>query len=373
MIKFTAWLLLVTPLTAQQFSGRLDLDFSAFSSDDDVMAVDGPFENGGEMRRARIGVSGKANDWLKYKASLSLTASNATLKDLYVTADDFDFVDTIKIGHLKEPFGLERQSSSLALPFLERSIASTLAPSRNIGILFSDKLLSKNATYSIGLFRESDSSGESQDSVFGTETGLTGRVTFTPLYADEGSRVLHLGMSASLRNPDDGEVRFDSGTELAMSPDLIDTQSIPTDSINLIGLELGMVHDNFSLRSEYIATSVKDFDGIHLHFPGFYIQSSYFLSGEHDKYSRSSGKFKGIEPNSEFTPKQGKGALELSTRFSSLDLDSKYVLGGHLRGITLGLGWHLNETTKLQLNYNYSELEYMGNVQGVALRFHFHW
>jgi len=357
-----------------RFGGKMDFDWTSFAAGGDVVDRSGTFHDGAELRRARLAFSGEAYDWLEFKASFDFTATKSGLRDMWLAVDDIPVLGKLRIGHFKEPFGLERSTSSSSQLFLERSSAAALTPSRNAGFAFSDTLWDKQATWAAGVFRETDSSGEAQDSVFGSEIGYTGRFTFLPWYEKSGQRLLHLGLSLSSRQPDDGEMRIAEGMQLHQSPTLVDTGLFAVDSITIVGLEAAAVMGPFSLQGEWLQTKAQLGGGGEVTFPGFYLQAGYFLTGESRAYSRTKGRFSWPEVGSAFHPKaDGMGAWELATRLSKLDLDNGPIAGGVLRSASAGLNWYLNEDVKVQFDYEYAELESFGNVHGVAVRVEFLW
>jgi phosphate-selective porin OprO/OprP len=357
-----------------EFHGRLQNDWAAFSTADDVKTAVGEFENGTELRRAQLAFSGVLYDWLDFKASVDLTDEGSGLIDMWVETAELGDFGRIRIGHFKEPFGLERVASSGVLTFLEPSIASALTPGRNVGVMCSNPFAAKRGTWALGTFYETDASGEGQNSVFGEELGFTGRLTFLPWYGEDGRRLAHVGVSASARDSDDGEARFRSEPEINLASDLVDTGSFAAQDLQLLGLEGGVILGIASLQAEYILGRVDVPLGDDASFPGFSVQASCFLTGESRGYSRTRGHFSAPELLSRFDNSGASlGAWEIAARYSRLDLDSAQVFGGDARNATIGLNWYINEGIKVQLNYVYSELETFGYVQGLAIRFQFEW
>jgi len=357
-----------------RFGGKMDFDWTSFAAGGEVINSAGTFQDGAELRRTRFAFSGKTYDWLKFKASFDITSNKSGLRDMWVEVGDIPVIGKFRVGHFKEPFGLERSNSSSTQTFLERSSASSLTPSRNAGFAIGDTLWHKQATWATGVFRETSSSGDAQDSVFGDETGVTGRFTFLPWFEGTGNRLLHLGISLSRRQPDNGFMQVSDGMQLHQSPIIVDTGLFAVDSISMLSLEAATVLGPFSLQGEWLQTKAQLPGGGSVTFPGFYLQGSYFLTGEHRIYSRKNGRFSGQSVASPFHPqKEGAGAWEVATRLSKLDLDSGQVIGGVLRNASFGVNWYLNEDLKVQFDYEYSELQSFGNVQGVSVRVEFLW
>jgi phosphate-selective porin OprO/OprP len=69
-------------------------------------------------------------------------------------------------------------------------------------------------------------------------------------------------------------------------------------------------------------------------------------------YNPSSGVFGGV-PVSRSVYQRGKGAWELTTRWSQLDLEDGAVTGGELDIASLGLTWWLTPFFGVNANYRY--------------------
>ena len=357
-----------------EFHGKMDNDWSSFFGGEDIAHRSGPFEDGAELRRARLSFSGQAYEWVDFKASFDFTTTGSGLRDMWAQVSDLPVVGSFRIGHFKEPFGLENLTSSTAGTFMERSVAASLTPDRNVGFIFTDTLAHKRATWAAGIFRESNANGESQDSEFGNEVGFTGRFTYLPWYRHKGEQLVHLGLSFSQRQPNDGVLRISEGMQLHQSPTVVDTTALPSNSISLIALEVATVLGPWSLQGEWLQTRAQLSDGGAAVFPGLYVLGSYFITGESRGYSTSSGRFSLPEVASVFHPtKGGHGAWEVAARYSKLDLNSGAVFGGEIRNASLGLNWYLNPDLKAQLDFEYAELESFGSVSGLAIRIEFLW
>lgn len=253
---------------------------------------------------------------------------------------------------------------------MERSLAAVFHPGRNNGLRVNNTALNDRLTWSAGVFEEVDDGG------FGAADGsinLTGRVTGLPWYEDEGKRLVHLGLAYSHRDPDD-TVQFRERPEAHLSPRLVDTTEFGADDLQLIGTEFALVHNEWSLQSEWVHASVDTAMGSDADFNAFYVQGSYFLTGEHRPYKMSSGTFDRVRPIRPFTlgEERGPGAWELAFRYSRIDLDDGAIRGGKLDDITLGVNWYLNPNVRVMFNYVHSEVDhdlYDGDTDILQTRF----
>jgi len=131
-----------------------------------------------------------------------------------------------------------------------------------------------------------------------------------------------------------------------------------------------LVYGPFSVQGEYMMADVDGKDGSSSPtFDGFYIQGSYFLTGEHRKYSTSNGAFNRGKPKENFAFGKGPGAWEVAARYSQIDLSDSGISGGKLKDITVGLNWYLNPNMRLMWNYVRSKLDGVGNSNLALMRF----
>lgn len=92
------------------------------------------------------------------------------------------------------------------------------------------------------------------------------------------------------------------------------------------------------------------------------------MTGEHRRYSRSSGTFSFVRPQNNFGIGSGWGAWEVAARYSRLDLDDRNIKGGKLDNITVGLNWHLNPNTRVMWNYVNADRDNIGKADIYMMR-----
>jgi phosphate-selective porin OprO/OprP len=116
----------------------------------------------------------------------------------------------------------------------------------------------------------------------------------------------------------------------------------------VVGAESSTVYGPFSTQAEYLYTSVNRKHNGSANFDGWYIQAGYFLTD--DTRSYKNGKLKNITPHANFGA-NGWGAWEVGLRFSSLNLNSHNIDGGHEQNFTVGLNWFVNPVVRISTNY----------------------
>ena len=132
---------------------------------------------------------------------------------------------------------------------------------------------------------------------------------------------------------------------------------------SIAALEVAGARESFMFRGEYYRATwnrdtAKDPD-----FRGFYIQSSWVLTGESFNYAH--GKFIRIRPQNP------RGAWEIAVRYSYLNLNDSDVTGGRERNVTVGLNWYSpSNLFRLMSNLIFVKTdEYAGNEDPLILQF----
>jgi phosphate-selective porin OprO/OprP len=271
------------------------------------------------------------------------------------------------MGHFKEPFSLDELTSSKYITFMERALPNAFAPSRNTGFMLHKVTADERMTTAIGVFRDTDNYGEDADD---GGYNITGRVTALPIYENKGANLLHIGTAYSHRKPDDS-YSFAASPEAHLADDFVDTGSIAGDCVELWGLEAAWVNGPFSLQSEYIIANAGRFTGSDVHFDGYYVQASYFLTGEHRNYKTSEAAFSRIKPKENYNAADGSGAWEVKARYSGLDLSDSDITGGELNNISAGLNWYLNPNTKIMWDYVHADKDDVGQADMLMMRLQF--
>jgi len=249
---------------------------------------------------------------------------------------------------------------------MERSLADTLSPGRNTGVLFYDDFACQRMTYAVGAFRETDSLGEGQGN---DGYAVTGRISGLLWYCNEGEQLLHLAAAYSFRRFLDGEVRFRQRPESSLAPRFVNTSKFDAESANYLGLEAALVCGPAALQAEYIHNFINTPTSGNRDFFGAYVQGSYFLTGEYKRYNVRKGSFRRIKPIKRFGKKGGHGAWQVATRLSHLDLNSEQIAGGRLTDLTEGLTWYLNPNTRFMWNYVLADLADAGTANIFQMRF----
>lgn len=259
-------------------------------------------EDGFDLRRGRVYVSGNiAEDWA-YKVQFNVDGSGA--EDLYLRYTGWGKAANVTVGKQKVPFGLELLESSKDISILERSaLTERYAEGRAEGVQVHGQL-ANNSTYGIALFaRDVDDSNDD-------EIGVAARYTIAPIVED--NRVLHFGVAYK---------------------DIADNQAL--------GLEAAMTSGPFHVQAEYFDGEEGSNDDL----SGYYIQAGYFFTGETRPYSK--GIFKRPSPNAK------GGAWEAVVRLEDGDGSHGDIELGDTdaTAYTVGLNWYAHKNVRLGVNY----------------------
>ena len=352
-----------------KLGGRIMNDWASIHEDSSIKAQIGDQQDETtEFRRARFYISGTIYDKIIFKAQYDFADGDADFNDVYMGMKKLPVVGTVKIGHFKEPFGLEELTSSKYITFMERGLTSAFVPGRNTGTGVFKEELDGRLTWALGVFLDTDGYGDEEE---GAENNFaaTGRITGIPWFEGK-DRLLHLGLAYSYRNVNDDELRFRERPECHLASRFVDTGNFDADSENLLGIEAVLVCGPLSLQGEYMIADVDGNDGEpDPTFSGYYGYVSYFLTGEHRAYKKSAGAFSRVKPKSNFLHKGGMGAWEVGLRYSALDLKDDGINGGELEDITFGVNWYLNPNVRVMWNYVMADADDVGDADIFQMRF----
>ena len=192
-------------------------------------------------------------------------------------------------------------------------------------------------TWAVGLYEVDE---ENKDH---NHYAITGRLTYTPWYKNG---LLHLGIAGSMRDFGGEKYKIKERAEIHTADKIVKSAKIFADKVNLFGLETAWIKGQFSLQAEYmmaiINTETED-----ANYAGYYLQSSYFLTGESRSYKK--GRFGKIKPHNK------SGANELLARYSVLDARDNDS-GVEATNITLGINHYMNKQVRVMVNYIHTQL-----------------
>lgn len=380
--------------------GRIHFDGNLVSEDNDAVFGSklAPAQSGFYFRRIYLTLSGKLYGWT-YKIENDFAGNNATgtasnaFQDVYLATEIGP--GELQIGQRKPFRAMEDLTSSNEILMIERPFASS----------------------SGGLFNGGTGAREFQDGLFyhgfgdiytwgvsftslraintpGTEGWSSStRGTFTPINS-EGA-IIHLGANFSYERPanDQSAAPFTAPATLTAGAFQYggrrsSTASLGTtnNSVSTWGVEYANVFGPFFAQAEYYnqlqlaadKAPAGSLNGAPTNqtIEAYYLQASFFLTGESKPYKKKDGVFGNPKPNNDF------GAFELTARYDSAkNKDNPTACtssaGGAaavapgtagrdectVRDITMGLNYYVNPNVRFMVNYVIGRYE-LGNALG---------
>lgn len=315
------------------FAGRIQADHTRY---------DGgkyPYADGSEVRRLRAGFGGNLTSAWEYRIEYEFAPDEPEVKDVYFRYTGFANT-RITLGNFKVFSSLDELTSSNNTTFNERSLANAFDTQRRTALgyqTWGDQFSFSAATYT------------HEPNNLERGTGNAARFIYHPTLAN--GALLHLGVNASIENPDDNTARLRSRPEMHQDDHrIVDTGTLKNvDDLRKLGLEAAYTKERFSAQGEYIRKSIKR-DGASDHsFDGYYAYVSYFLTNDTRPYTNSEGIFGTVAPASD------TGAWEIAARFSDLDLNDGTISGGQADAITLAVNYYMTRDLRFQANYVFTD------------------
>jgi len=321
---------------------------------------------GGEIRGFRLGAVGTINFEKPWIWTI-FGATNAFDKGFEIDElDSFTLFDwrldipffnnsVMSIGKQKETISGERVQSMLYNAMQERSsVSDAMMPSRNVGIVWNGSSPKKYSSWAFGVFNDWIDANQDLDA---SATQYTGRVTWAPLVSEDESNLLHLGAGYRYSNAKEG-FRYSTEPEFNNAPVFANTSFgtaagvLPAAKLETYNFEFGWRKGPFWLASEVTRINVDNPALGDPTFDGYWVSATYSLTGEMRKYNKTNGTFGG-PPISRSVYQNGKGAWQLSVRYSDLDLTDGAVEGGDMQIASFGVAWWLTPFFSVDLNYRY--------------------
>ena len=308
------------------------------------------------LRRVRPVFTGVFYKNIEFRLMPDWGVGTSVLQDLHL---DFRFFPkaSIRFGKFKAPFSLERLQSATDLTFIERGFPNNLAPNRDVGVQVYGDFAAGTFSYAVAAMNGVPDGGSSDlDSNDGKD--FVGRVFFQPFVrrgADHKGSGLGLGIAASLGRQ--------NGTALPVyrtTPQSIFFNFVPGTLADGERKRLGpqghYYLGPFGLFAEYTVTEQDVRRGTAaatIRNSGWQVATSWFLSGENKGYRSPA-------PKKAFSRDGGKGAFEVSARYTELAIDpTAFDLGfadptrsaRRAQEWTAGFSWYVTRGNKFVIDY----------------------
>jgi phosphate-selective porin OprO/OprP len=356
-----------TKIISGLFNGILALDRLRWTSQDaNSKQQVGPLEENsiGAVRAIRFGLVGTLNFKTPWVYTIFYTNNtfdrgydpptdnSLRLYDLRIDIPIAKWVN-MSVGKQKEPISMDRLTTLVFLPMQERQAAAdAFLPARNYGVLFNGTAFKSRGTWAAGIFKNTF---DSDTSFSATPTQITGRVSGLPILSKDESNLLHLGLGirySSANLPLVGR----ADAEFFAAPAFIKTENIQANYLLTYVIEAYWLKGPFLLGTEYIGNRVNSSGTGKLSPGGWNITWSWIVTGEMRKYRKRSGIFDPV-PVSRPVGQGGWGALELSTRYSSINFSDESLTGGTMNTYSIGANWWLNARAEFCADYRFIQLD----------------
>jgi len=347
---------------AVRLKGVLQTDGRFFLSDSA-----NPSTNTFFLRRARPILEATVGRYLEFRLMPDFAQGTTALFDAYSDIK-VSPAFSVRLGKFKEPVDLERLQSASDIVFAERSLATNLAPNRDIGLQLSGDIDSGRVAWQAGVFDGVPDLGNGDGDVSDAKD-FTGRVFFQPF--KQGS-LKGLGVGVA------GTAGLERGTTAA--PQLasyrtggqqtwfryLSSAATPAGNVFADGARQRLAPQAYfytgplGLHGEYIQSwqrvSRATFASVKLKHTAWQATGSYFLTGEKNSWRSTA-------PKKPFDPKAGTfGAIELAARYSELSIDDAtfptYANPSstpiRARAWAVGVNWYLAKGIKAVVDYEHT-------------------
>ena len=340
-------------------TGRLQLDAKAFTSHSGDNASF-------FVRRARIAARVKWYKYFRAFVELEMGKGKTGLNDGFLEIYWRPSL-RLRFGQFKQPFSLEEMHSDNWTWTMERSLADSLVPSRDIGFMVHGSLAQDALYYAFSVY---NGGGKNHASDTDGSKDLAGRVVAAPLRWAGGGvfQDFYLGAAATWGNQDATAGDWWRGGKLVTAAGntwfLVDPSVRQNGARTRLGGEVFWSVGPVAFMGELART---DFDGLDLEGDtydlslwGGYAMFSWLITGEHAGFK--GGKPSAIRPRRNFELGQGRGwgAWQAVLRYDWLKADSGWrdyglvnsaAYADQARGWTVGLNWYLNDMVRCMVNF----------------------
>lgn len=312
------------------------------------------------LRRARLIFEGKLAERFNYVIQPEFAGSTVSILDANITASINPALN-LQVGRFKTPVGLEQLQSDPVAFFNERSIATNLAPNRDVGIqvfgTFSDKRLSYQTSVTNGVI-DGGNSNPASDNIEGDFTAAA-RLFATPFVNNKDSALqgLGFGLAAATGNYQGAQLHAyrTDGQQIFFQ---YRATTVADGRATVISPQAYYYTGPFGILAEYFANSAELTNGANsreLTNTAVHLSVGYVLTGEDASY-------RGVAPKTTFNPSAGTwGAFEVVARFAQMDIDDDAFVGGgtslaaannatEVTSLGLGLNWYLSRTVRAGFN-----------------------
>lgn len=340
------------------------------------------------FRRIRLECQGDVPDNMLWRTQVDFNnPGTPEIKDVFLGFKELPANQTLLIGNQKRPLGLDHLNSSRFNVFVERPLVVETfnSDARRPGICMYGHTNDESVIWAYGTYLLENVATDGRYVGDSRQMSINGRLAGSPWYDEstDGRGYFHWGIAGMVAKPDgnadsavDGhsnESRFDTRSESRSQSRWYDTGAIAgAEWFQTIALESILNVGPTQIVGEYQHTFLQRSSGGDVQFNGAYAYWSYFLTGEHIPYNRTTGTLDRVMPYENFFLVDrhsgghgtGWGAWNVAARYSYLDLSDNDILGGVGHAGTAALNWHWNAYAKVQFDLTYGQISDHAAVGG---------
>ncbi len=259
----------------------------------------------------------------------------------------------LRVGHFKEPNGLEQVSALYGKMFVRGpGLFKINGIDRRLGASlrgYNGPFTFEGALFASNINEEDLSNGWS----------ASARAVYGAALGGQADHIVHLAVSTRYREADDSRLGLSEDAYSFAIGKIVKTGAI-ADSDIFLGAEAAYQAGSFSLQGEasrsFVDCASAFCGGGDPSFDAAYVDASYVFGG-HRNYRPRGGKFGRYAIDHPLGEAGGWGAFELAARLDYADLVDNGVLGGQQTTTVVGATYHANNNVRFQLNYAHSEIE----------------
>lgn len=327
------------------------------------------------LRRARLIFEGKFSERFNYVVQPEFAGSTVSILDAYVNTAITPAVN-VQVGRFKTPVGLEQLQSDPVAFFNERSIATNLAPNRDVGVQLFGSVAQQRLGYQVSVTNGVIDGGNSTPAGDNNEGDFTfaARLFATPFVNDKDSVLKGLGFglagatgnyrgttSATLLNAyrTDGQQNFfayrtNAAPTAANTTVANGTATVLSPQAYYYYGPLGVLAEYFHSTADLSIGSGATLNAREVTNTAYNLSVGYVLTGEESS-------FRGVTPKTAFNPSKGTwGAFEVVARVAHVDIGNEAFFdpagaaislaalnnASEVTSYGLGLNWYLSKTVR---------------------------
>ncbi|MGL4943630.1 MAG: OprO/OprP family phosphate-selective porin [Thermoguttaceae bacterium] len=355
-----------------KIGGRIFLDSVNYAQQDAESArpdVNGDLNNMLGVSDARIAVSGTGYDNFDYKIELGIGSLSAgdngqiSLRDLYFGVKNLPILNNVRVGNFRPETTMAYSVSPTVIPTLNyTNPSSAFAYGRRLGVTSTHFACDQKMRLMIGVFQGGDITtsrsivNDNQSTLFVT------RFTATPIYAQEGKYLLHIGGNYSHHSPtaagSSAVSVYQANLNTQTGSIMVNTDPVANGSVHQGALEFIAQYKSLGAAGEVYLREVTPYGTrrVGRTATGAWLEGRWVVTGESRAYDKDAGVIGAIKPKNNFHALKcrdwnlvdGIGAIELAVQWSYADTtdwrgvrnaDNTLVKSGQLNEMTFATNW----------------------------------